>query len=67
MGEGGDILKGLVGKRKKAGLTQCELAEKLCVGQSTVAMWEIGEALPTADKLPKIAAILHCKIDDLFK
>jgi putative HTH-type transcriptional regulator len=47
-------------------LTQIELAKMLNVDRSTVAKWETGGALPTADKLPKIAKALNCKIDDLF-
>ena len=52
--------------RKKKGFTQFEFAKSLDVGQSTVAMWENGENVPRADKLPKIAEILGCSIADLF-
>lgn len=53
--------------RKKAGMTQLTLSQKLNVDRSTVAKWESGEVMPTADKLPRIAKVLHCKIDDLFE
>lgn len=53
--------------REKAGLKQVDLAGKLKIGQSTVAMWETGEAMPRADKLPALAKLLGCTIDDLFK
>lgn len=53
--------------REKAGITQKEFADLLEVGQSTVAMWETGENAPRTDKLPKIAEILQCSIDDLFQ
>ena len=53
--------------RKRAGLTQLNLAEHLNVDRSTVDKWESGEVMPTADKLPRIAKILGCTIDDLFK
>ena len=53
--------------RKKTGVTQSDLAIALGVTQATVAMWETGEALPRADKLPKLAKILNCTVDDLFK
>lgn len=53
--------------RNKAGITQKRLAELLGVGQSTVAMWEAGENLPCAGKLPKLAKILGCSVDDLFR
>lgn len=52
--------------RKKKDLTQMQLAQLLGVDRSTVAKWETGEALPTADKLPRIAKILDCSIDDLL-
>ena len=52
--------------REKAGLKQHELASKLGIGQSTVAMWESGKANPTVDKLPELARILGCAISDLF-
>lgn len=52
--------------REQAGLSQMELAEKLNVGQSTIAMWENGTNAPRADKLPLLAKIFDCKIDDLF-
>lgn len=53
--------------REKAGLTQQDLANELGVGQSTVAMWETQNSLPRTDKLPALAKILGCTIDDLLK
>ena len=47
-------------------LTQKQFADKLGVGQSTIAMWECGGRSPRANKLPKIAKILGCSIDELF-
>lgn len=52
--------------REKAGLTQEQLGRLLGVGQSTVAMWEAGESKPRADKLPELAKILGCTIDELY-
>lgn len=52
--------------RKQANLTQTQVSEKLIVERSTVAKWETGEAMPRADKLPELAKILGCTIDDLF-
>ena len=62
----GDILNGLIKKRREAGLTQSELAEKINVSQSTVSMWETKKANPMVFKLPVIAKVLGCSIDDLF-
>lgn len=53
--------------REKAGLTQQDLANELGVGQSTVAMWETQNSLPRTDKLPMLAKILGCTIDELLK
>lgn len=53
--------------REKYNISQQNLAELLSVDRSTVAKWETGKALPTADKLPKLAQILKCNIDELFE
>lgn len=53
--------------RVQMNLTQDELAERLKISRTTVTMWETGEAMPRADKLPELAKILGCTIDDLFK
>lgn len=52
--------------REKVGLTQQELANELGVVQSTVAMWETQNSLPRTDKLPTLAKILGCTIDELL-
>lgn len=52
--------------RKKAGLTQGQLAEKLDIGQSTVASWECGKTKPRADTLIKLSGILNCTTDELL-
>ena len=53
--------------RENANLTQQELSNRLGIGQSTVAMWESGGQTPRADKLPELAKILGCTIDELFE
>ena len=53
--------------REKKGITQQELATALGVSQSTVAMWETNNSLPRTDKLPAIAKVLGCTIDELLK
>ena len=52
--------------REALGMTQQEVAEKLNVSQGAIAMWETGKAIPTSDKLPKLAEVLKCEIADLF-
>lgn len=53
--------------RKKANLTQKNIANEIKVDRSTIAKWESGEALPRSDKLPLLAKLLGCTVDDLFK
>lgn len=53
--------------RKAAKLTQSDVAKILKVERSTVAMWETGAAMPRADKLPALAKLYGCTIDDLFR
>ena len=52
--------------REKANLTQESLAKLINVDRSTIANWETGEASPRSDKLPTLANVLNCTIDDLF-
>ena len=52
--------------RINLGMTQEELAAKLDVGQSSVALWETGKNFPTVKKLIQIAEIFGCTLDDLI-
>lgn len=52
--------------REKVGKTQMQLAEDLGVTQACVAMWETGKAFPNSDKLPVLARVLGCTIDELY-
>ena len=62
-----EILPGIRARRKAAGLTIEALSLRMGVTRQTVFNWESGARLPSADKLPEIAAALGCTIDDLFK
>lgn len=53
--------------RKKANLTQQQLAAKLHIDRSSVAKWEIGNCFPRTGTLPKLAKILGCSVDELLK
>lgn len=53
-------------QREKRGITQMVLSEKMKVTQATISMWESGEVRPTADKLPLLARVLECTIDELY-
>ena len=52
--------------RKRKGLTQEELAQKIHVSRSAVAKWENGLGLPSDDSLDAIAAFFEVKRDELL-
>lgn len=52
--------------REKAGYSQLEIAQRLGLSQSTVAMWETGKNSPRTDTLPALAELLKCSIEELF-
>lgn len=52
--------------RISRGLTQEELAQKINVTQGAISQWEKGLAQPTSDKLPELAKVLRCSIDELY-
>lgn len=51
---------------KKAGLSCSDVAKALNISQQAVYKWESGAAMPSADKLPLLASVLHCTIDELY-
>ena len=53
--------------RKRAGLSQSELALKLGVSNKAVSKWEVGKAKPAVDKIRKLAVIFGVSVDDLLK
>lgn len=59
-------MNGIRTNRERLGINQRQLAELLGVYPSTICMWEAGDRKPSSDKLPELAKILECSIDDLF-
>ena len=59
----GDRIKS---ERKRAGLTQAELAKRLELKQQTVGDYERGIRKPSFDVLEKMSKLFGCTIDYLF-
>ena len=52
--------------RKKEGLTQMQLAEKLCITDRAVSKWETGRALPDSSIMLELCEILKITVNDLL-
>ncbi len=53
-------------KRKEAGLTQAQLAEKLGITDRAVSKWETGRSLPDAAIMMDLCAVLKITVNDLL-
>lgn len=51
--------------RKRTGMTQETLAEKLGVSRQTIAKWEAGESVPDLSNSSKLAEVFQVRLDDL--
>lgn len=60
------IRQNMIHWRKKVGLTQNELADRLHVSRQAVSQWERGETLPDILTLPAIAAVFAVSVDTLL-
>ena len=55
----------IVGKRKEAGMTQAEVAERLQVSFQAVSKWENG-TLPNVEMLVELAKLLNVTVDEIL-
>lgn len=53
--------------REEANLSQQQLAAAMGTTQTGVSNWETGVSLPRARDLPRLASVLGCSIDALFR
>lgn len=60
-------MNGLKRCLRAAGMKQEHLAKALDVSASAVGAWAQGLYLPRAELLPRIAELLGCSIDDLYR
>ncbi len=52
--------------RKKCGLSQEEVAEKLGVSRQTISKWETDETLPDIRQSKRLALLYHLSLDELI-
>ena len=53
--------------RKKSGLSQENVAEKLGVSRQTISKWETGETLPDIRQSKGLARLYHMTLDELIE
>ena len=53
--------------RTKAGLSQAAVGAELGISAASVCQWETGKTMPNPKKLPLIANLYGCTIDELLK
>ena len=53
--------------RENARMTQEEVSRALDIDRTTVTKWETGDSFPRPDKLPILAALYGCTIDEMFQ
>ena len=60
------IGKFIAGMRKKQGLSQKQLAERIDVTDKTISKWETGTRLPDASILLKLSSELQINVNELL-
>lgn len=61
-----DLGKNIKELRKKAGLSQLELAERLGVSRSAVSSWEVNRNEPNIQDISKMSALFRCPLNMLI-
>ena len=62
-----EIANRLLQYRKRMGLSQEELAEKIGVSRQAVSKWERAEAAPDTDNLIELSKIYGVSLDEMLK
>ena len=57
----------IVSYRKRSGLTQARLAEKLNYSDKAVSKWERGESMPDVLTLVQLAEVFETTVDELLR
>lgn len=57
---------GFLDARKRAGLTLEDVGRRLGVTPTAISFWERGKSVPDARRLPEIAKLYDCTIEELL-
>ena len=63
MNKQGEFIKNA---RRKQGLTQKQLADKLNVSDKVISKWEVGDSFPDYTLLPELAKLLNVEINEIL-
>lgn len=61
------VSKKIVAMRKERNMTQTELADRMGVSFQAVSNWERGNSMPDISKLPQLAEVFGCSLEDLLE
>lgn len=61
------IGQNILSQRKRLGMTQEELSQKIGVARQTVAKWEAGDAIPDLENASRLANAFDVSLDALIK
>lgn len=61
-----DLGDSLFNARKRSGLSQEDVAEKLGISRQTVSKWETGETVPDIRQCKKMASLYNMTLDELI-
>jgi len=65
--ERGDMIRNSLSiYRKRAEITQFDVAEKLGTKQFIVSLWESGQQVPTVEQIEKMATIFNTTVSNLY-
>lgn len=60
------VISKLYDVRKKKGITQTELADKLGTSVRTLRRWETGESTPRLSVAIRLSRIMNVEVEDIF-
>ena len=60
------VSRKIIALRREKNMTQMELADRMGVSYQAVSNWERGNSMPDISKLPQLAEVFGCSVDELL-